>query len=79
MGDVVSYDAATGLAEIVVKNRFQVGDRLEIVHPEGNQELLLERMENIEGGTVSSAPGSGHRVRIPVGRNLERGLVTRFL
>ncbi|MEK6663234.1 MAG: tRNA 5-hydroxyuridine modification protein YegQ [Pseudomonadota bacterium] len=79
VGDIVNYDAATGLAEIVVKNRFQVGDRLEILHPQGNQELLLERMENIEGVTVNTAPGSGHRVRIPVGRNLERGLVTRFL
>ena len=79
VGDIVNYDAATGLAEIVVKNRFQVGDRLEILHPQGNQELLLERMENIDGVTVSTAPGSGHRVRIPVGRNLERGLVTRFL
>ncbi|MBI5752449.1 MAG: tRNA 5-hydroxyuridine modification protein YegQ [Hydrogenophilales bacterium] len=79
VGDVVTYDAATGLAEIVVKNRFQVGDRLEILHPQGNQTLLLERMENIEGVTVSTAPGSGHRVRIPLGRNLECGLVTRFL
>jgi len=79
VGDVASYDAVTGLAEVAVKNRFQVGDRLEILHPQGNQVLLLERMENIEGDSVSTAPGSGHRVRIPVAHNVERGLVTRFL
>jgi putative protease len=49
------------------------------VHPQGNQVLLLERMENIEGVNVSTAPGSGHRVRIPIAHNVERGLVTRFL
>lgn len=79
VGDVVGYDAATGLAEVVVKNRFQVGDRLEIVHPQGNQKLLLDRMENSEGESVSTAPGSGHRVRIPVAHQLDKGLVTRFL
>jgi putative protease len=32
-----SSAGATAIAEIQVKNRFSVGDRLEIVHPGGNR------------------------------------------
>jgi collagenase-like PrtC family protease len=41
VGDVTGY-GADGLAEIAVKNRFAVGDRLEIVRPQGNLELTIE-------------------------------------
>jgi len=30
---VVGWDATRGLAEIDVKNRFAVGDRIEVIHP----------------------------------------------
>ena len=78
VGDIVDYDAAAGLAEIVVKNRFRVGDRLEIIHPGGNRIVHLERMLDLEGAAVNEAPGSGYRVRIPLDANLENALVTRL-
>jgi hypothetical protein len=46
VGDVIGWDAARGMAEVEVKNRFAVGDRIEIIHPSGNREMALERMEN---------------------------------
>jgi putative protease len=77
VGDIIS--CADGIAEIEVKNKFQVGDRLEIIHPSGNRIVELTEMHNIEGGAVSVAPGSGHRVRIPLEGALDRGMVARFL
>ena len=79
VGDVVNWDAARGLAEIDVKNRFAVGDRIEVIHPSGNLELLLERMENTEGVPISVAPGNGHRVWIPLPGELPGALLARFL
>lgn len=79
VGDIVAYDAATGLAEITVKNRFQIGDRLEILHPGGNRVLSLTRLFNQDSQALEVAPGSGHRVYIPMDTDLTPGLVTRFL
>lgn len=68
VGDVGDY--RDGWAEIDVKNRFAVGDRLEIIHPDGNSVVAVERMEKLGAdGTAREAdcaPGSGHRVRIPL-------------
>jgi putative protease len=80
VGDVVGFDAVTGLAEIKVKNRFTVGDRLEIIHPAGNYEFAVEKLLNLEGAEVTVAPGSGHRVRMAIpGGGLENAMVARFV
>jgi putative protease len=79
VGDIVDYDENSNLAEIMVKNRFRVGDRLEIIHPTGNRVIRLETMVDADGQPVSEAPGSGYRVKIPMNANLAKGLVTRFL
>nr|WP_292981587.1 tRNA 5-hydroxyuridine modification protein YegQ [Nitrosomonas sp.] len=79
VGDIEHVDTATGMAEILVKNRFQTGDRLEIVHPSGNRIIQLEQMQDLDGNAVSVAPGSGHRVRIPLNGDIEKAFVARFL
>jgi len=55
-----------GLAEVKVKNRFAVGDRLELMTPQGNLNLRLERLENSRGEAIDVAPGDGHTVYLPV-------------
>jgi putative protease len=77
VGDIIS--CANGIAEIDVKNKFQVGDRLEIVHPSGNRIVELTEMHNLDGQTLSVAPGSGHRVQIPLQGELAKGMVARFI
>lgn len=77
VGDIIS--CADGIAEIEVKNKFQIGDRLEIIHPSGNRIVELAEMRNTEGSVISVAPGSGHRVRIPLQGELDNGMVARFL
>ncbi|MDC9592273.1 prephenate-dependent tRNA uridine(34) hydroxylase TrhP [Xenorhabdus sp. IM139775] len=55
-----------GLAEVAVKNKFLVGDQLELVTPSGNINFTLGSMTNKKGQTVEVAPGDGHLVYLPV-------------
>ena len=77
VGDIVSY--AGGIAEIDVKNRFRVGDKLEIIHPSGNRIIELTDIRNLDGEPLATAPGSGHRVLIPLPDDLANGMLARFL
>ena len=79
VGDVIGWDATRGLAEVDVKNRFAVGDRIEVIHPSGNLELRVERMENMDGAPIAVAPGNGHRVWIDLPRELPGALLARFV
>ena len=79
VGDITSFDISSGLAEISVKNRFKIGDKLEIIHPSGNRVIELTHMQNLKGESVDVAPGSGHKVKIPMTGNFEKALVARFL
>lgn len=78
VGDVTGFDSDNGMAEILVKNRFQVGDRLEIIHPKGNEVIELTQILNSKGQSVQVAPGSGHRVKIPLSKNVEHAFIARF-
>lgn len=78
VGDVTGFDSNSGMAEILVKNRFQIGDRLEIIHPDGNEIIELSQMQDSNGQSLQVAPGSGHRVRIPLNRNLKRAFIAKF-
>ncbi len=52
--------------EIDVKNRFAVGDRLEIILPNGqNRTITLDKMADQNVNGIDTAPGNGHIVRIP--------------
>jgi putative protease len=79
VGDAVAFDAARGLMEIEVKNRFSTGDKLECVHPSGNHVFTLTHMENRKGETVTVAPGSGHRVWINLPALYTNSFVARFV
>lgn len=69
------------LAEVIVKNRFALGNMLEMMTPQGNLQFSLEYMENDKGETITVAPGDGHVVYIPVPEavNLDYALLMRFL
>ena len=79
VGDVASFDAARGLAEVAVKNRFAVGDRLELVQPQGNRVITLTAMAQADGTPITVAPGSGHRVRVKLPSGREGAFLARFL
>lgn len=67
-----------GWATVEVKNRFRVGDKLEVIHPSGNMVIVLEAME-IDGEPTDLAPGNGREARIP-GMHCKKGaLLARLL
>ena len=78
VGDVLGY-GEDGLAEIEVKNKFAVGDRIEIIHPRGNLEMVIDTMRHPDGHPMDVAPGSGHRVRLPLPSDCDGAFLARFL
>ena len=53
-----------GWVEVETKNRFAVGDLLEVVQPGGNRKVRLEQMRSLDGEVLQVAAGSPLRVRI---------------
>ncbi|MEW5769331.1 MAG: U32 family peptidase [Pseudomonadota bacterium] len=78
VGDVLRY-GDDGLAEIEVKNRFAVGDRLELIHPRGNQDIVVQAMQSAAGLPTDVAPGSGHHVRLALPPGCEGAFIARYL
>ncbi len=73
---------AGGWGDVEVRNRFAIGDELELLTPSGNHRFRLEHMQSTDGETLTVAPGDGWRVRIEIPAplsNLELGLVARTL
>ena len=68
-----------GWAEVETKNRFAVGDQLEIIHPSGNRRLRLTQMLGLDGTPLQVASGSPLRVRIPLAGPANGALLARVL
>jgi U32 family peptidase len=70
-----------GWADVRVKNRFAVGDELELLTPAGNHRFRLQCMTGIDGEDLQLAPGDGWKVRIPIpaAGPSAMGLLTRML
>ncbi|WP_419735562.1 tRNA 5-hydroxyuridine modification protein YegQ [Pseudomonas sp. COR18] len=67
------------LAEVKVKNRFELGDHLELMTPRGNFHFDLGELRNGNGEAIEVAPGDGHTVYLPIPDQveLEFGLLMR--
>jgi len=51
----------------MVKNKFAVGDSIELVDPKGNSTFVLEAIHDARSGKpMHEAPGSGYQVKIPM-------------
>lgn len=79
VGDVLAFDPERGLAQVNVRNKFAVGDRLEIIHPAGNFDVTLQRMENAECTFMDVAPGSGHTVWVDLPEKAVGAFVARYV
>ncbi len=82
-GEIRSYDKETGLAIIDAKNKFAVGDKIELILPEGNKDIVIERMEDMWGKEMTEASGGGYEVKIPLPEMQESssgyGLISRYV
>jgi len=68
-----------GWAEVEVKNKFSVGDTIEVIHPQGNEIIQLGAMRNMDGEPIEVAPGSPLHVRIPLDARYKGALLARML
>ena len=66
VGEVLDLDPGTGLVEVAVKNRFAVGDELELLTPAGRSLLRVTTLLGPDGRPLDAAPGDGWRVRLPL-------------
>ncbi|MFD2230854.1 tRNA 5-hydroxyuridine modification protein YegQ [Alkalimarinus sediminis] len=65
-GEVIDVDRENKLMTIEVKNRFAVGDSIELMAPGGNITFTLESIINRKNQSVDVAPGSGHQMKLPL-------------
>lgn len=67
VGEVVDVVEREGrsMLEIDVKNKFCVGDSIEIMSPAGNVSMVLDHIQTHHDEVVDCAKGSGWLVRIP--------------
>ncbi|EWH08251.1 protease, partial [Catenovulum agarivorans DS-2] len=64
VGEVIEMDANQRKLKIEVKNKFNQGDSLELMTPEGNVNFELKELSDKDGLPIISALGSGHQVWI---------------
>lgn len=67
---------------IDVKNRFQLGDELELMTPAGNHTFTLDCIRSMKNEAREDAPGSGFIVKIPApnnGTDYDKALLIRNL
>lgn len=63
VAEVIDFNDET--ITVDVKNRFEVGDELELITPNGNTTFTLHYLETLQGKATDVAPGSGHTVKFP--------------
>ncbi|MBS9437448.1 U32 family peptidase [Photorhabdus noenieputensis] len=64
-------ERVNGLAEVAVKNKFMIGDHLELMTPSGNIQFTLEAMQDKKGQPMEVAPGDGYIVYLPMPKQID--------
>ncbi|WP_150538735.1 tRNA 5-hydroxyuridine modification protein YegQ [Actinobacillus vicugnae] len=71
VGEFTGKRNAEGMAEVAVKNKFLVGDSVEMMTPKGNIVFKIERMLNRKNEQVEAGLGDGHFVFLDVPADIE--------
>lgn len=64
VAEATAYDKASGWLTVDVKNKFETGNSVELITPQGNLSFSIDALENNKGTAIDVAPGSGHVVKI---------------
>jgi len=80
VAEVLPEPGENDLVAVIAKNKFRVGDELELLTPSGNSRFNLEYIEDMQGRSMEEVPGGGYeiRLRLPV-HEAGMGLITRYL
>lgn len=81
VGEFTGKRNSEGMAEVAVKNKFLLGDEVEMMTPKGNIVFKINKMINRKNETVDAALGDGHFVflDVPQDINLDYALLMRNL
>lgn len=71
VGEFTGKRNEQGMAEVAVKNKFLLGDEVEMMTPKGNIVFKLERMLNRKNESVEAGLGDGHFVFLDVPADVE--------
>lgn len=78
IGVIMGYDEDTGFNIIEQRNKFGVGDKIEIFGPsEGHFEYIVEKMYNKDDESILSAPHPKEILKINFGRKFDKGYILR--
>jgi putative protease len=66
IGIVDVYDESNQMAAIRVRNRFEVGDQLELMMPDTTVPFKVEELYDLEHNPIEVAHGGGKDVRLPL-------------
>ncbi|PVX39877.1 thiamine-phosphate diphosphorylase [Pasteurella langaaensis DSM 22999] len=71
VGEFTGKRNELGLAEVAVKNKFLLGDEVEMMTPKGNIVFTINRMLNRKNEMVEAGLGDGHLVYLDVPEDVE--------
>ena len=71
-------DCSDNWLTVDVKNRFEAGDHLQLMTTNGNISFDLPTISDNNGNTTDVAPGSGHRVKIPLPDGIDPADIDEF-
>ncbi|ORX22353.1 peptidase U32 [Thermoanaerobacterium sp. PSU-2] len=77
VGMVIDYDDKSGMAVIEQRNRFFLGDIIEIIGPKDMFVETIDKMYDIEGNEIGVAPHPQMIVKIPLKRKVEKYYILR--
>ncbi len=71
VGNVVDVDESRQLVKVEAKNKFAIGDKLEVIQPSGNTDIVIEEIFNTKGEAMRVVPGAGYTVwvKLPLSSN----------
>ena len=72
------HEVGDGWALVETKNKFSVGDTIEVIHPSGNRKLPLTHMKSESGEAIEVAAGNPLKVWIPLDGPAEGALIARM-
>ncbi len=81
-GEVIEFDNQGSRILVDVKNKFSVGDEMELLTANGNYHFVLRTMNRPDGEPVDCAPGSGHKVWVDIDNSIsdiDLGMLCRTL
>ena len=79
VGEVSKTETRDGWLQVEVKNRFAVGDRIEVIHPSGNDIVTLQSMQNADGLDIQVANGSPLKVWLQLDARYQGALLARMV